>query len=677
MIGATLTGASPDLLRTVLERAAGSPLYAEQLAALVRDRGLLANDATLDERVIPPTIQALLAARIDALPRELKPALLDASVIGKVFWSGAVAAMENLDRSTIEPALSDLERRELTRSQHPSTMADEAEYGFWHALLREVAYSLLPRAARLAKHRSAAAWITAKAGGALGDLSEIVVDHLRRAEELADATGAADELTAIRSDLAEALLGAASHARRVEPGRAVGYLTSALTMLAEDDRRRGTTLGALGRAQLDASDYPAAVATLQEAQAWLAGRGELLVAAELAIPLGVALRMSGDSTAATAVREAARPVLEAHPGKGLVALLEADAASHGDADRTVAQADAALELAARLGLPEAAHARIIRGLALLERGNRSGEGEIRRGIEAARVAGDLRQALQGFTQLAWAFTEYATVDDALAIYEEGLAFARDHGLEDIDLRANRLDAFEYAGRHDDVLQEVQDLKARAAQRGDAYATTWCDMEVAAVRMIRGESIEDPEGLVEAVRGVGFPPTGFVFYVARAAMDRADPETARRLISDALDAIPVGGSVYSVIENMAVALDLGDLELGHRILDRAVPPGPTGRGYLSMLAGGNACGGGRRPRRRARLVPWSRDVFRRARLAVVSRECLSRVRALPRGDGSGRRRTRSTGRSTPPGRAPQGGPVHRSKSTPSSTTFVRGPPPPQA
>ena len=198
LIGATLTGASPELLQTVLERAAGSPLYAEQLAALVRERGLTAADASLDERVIPPTIQALLAARIDALPRDLKPTLLDASVIGKVFWSGAVAALENRERLAIEPALTDLERRELTRSKHPSSMADETEYGFWHALLREVAYSFLPRAARLAKHRAAAAWITAKAGGALGDLAEIVVDHLRRAEELADATGAADELTAIR-----------------------------------------------------------------------------------------------------------------------------------------------------------------------------------------------------------------------------------------------------------------------------------------------------------------------------------------------------------------------------------------------------------------------------------------------------------------------------------------------
>ena len=583
LIGAALGDAPPDLLRTVLERAAGSPLYAEQLAALVRERGVSAADTTLDERDIPPTIQALLAARIDALPRELKPALLDASVIGKVFWSGAVAALENRDRATVEPALSELEQRELTRSKHPSSMVDEFEYGFWHALLREVAYSFLPRAARLAKHRAAAAWITAKAGDALGDLAEIVVDHLRRAVELAEAVGAADELPTIRSDLADGLLAAAAHARRVEPGRAVGYLRSALEVLAEDDFRRGTTLGALGRALLNSSDYPGAAATLREAQMGLGKLGEQVAAAELAVPLSTVLKLSGHNTDATLVREQARPVLEANPGPGLVALLAAEATATDEADVAIARADAALTLAKGLGLPEPPLAWMARGLSLLELGHRSGELEIRRGIDLARVSGDLRQALSGFAKLAWILTEYASMGEALAVYDEGLVFAGDHGLDDLDLRANRLDALEFAGRHDDVLEEVRALKARAASRDNAYAAVWCDMEVAAIRMMRGEAVEDPEGLVQAARNVGFPRTGFVQWVARAAIERDDPARARQLIADALDALPEGGTVFGAVENVVMAVDLSDLDLARRIISRTVPPGPTGRGYLSMLA----------------------------------------------------------------------------------------------
>src|SRR6187200_2689870 len=98
-------------------------------------------------------------------------------------------------------------------------MAEQDEYSFWHALLRDVAYSFLPRAARLAKHRAAAAWITERAGDRLGDLAEIVADHLRRALDLATTTGAAEDLPAIRSELASALIAAADHAMRIQPAR--------------------------------------------------------------------------------------------------------------------------------------------------------------------------------------------------------------------------------------------------------------------------------------------------------------------------------------------------------------------------------------------------------------------------------------------------------------------------
>ena len=67
-------------------------------------------------------------------------------------------------------------------------------------------------------------------------------------------------------------------------------------------------------------------------------------------------------------------------------------------------------------------------------------------MDLRRTSGDLRQALQGFAKLGWHLTEYATIQDSLAVYDEGITFAQDHGLDDLDLRANRLDALDYAGR---------------------------------------------------------------------------------------------------------------------------------------------------------------------------------------------------------------------------------------
>ena len=69
------------------------------------------------------------------------------------------------DPATLDPALADLSRRELARPAFPTSMEGEAEYAFWHALVRDVAYGALPRAARVAKHRAAAAWIAERSGG--------------------------------------------------------------------------------------------------------------------------------------------------------------------------------------------------------------------------------------------------------------------------------------------------------------------------------------------------------------------------------------------------------------------------------------------------------------------------------------------------------------------------------
>ncbi|MEA2549307.1 MAG: hypothetical protein QOE42_1905, partial [Chloroflexota bacterium] len=354
LVEQAITGASETLLATVLERAAGSPLYAEQLAALVRERSLTAADMTLDESAIPPTIQALLAARIDALPRELKPALLDASVIGRVFWSGAVATLEDSEPAPIAATLEALARRELTRELMPSTMAGEAEYSFWHALLRDVAYSFLPRGARLAKHRAAAAWITEQAGSGLTDLAEIVADHLRRALDLAVAMGSEDEIPAMRSDLATALIAAGEHTRQVEPARAIGQLRSALELIAVDDARRPRVLAQLAEALIARSEFLEGSATLEAAAQAFRDNGDDLGAASLAFRQASAYRNIGDQPMAIAVVDAARPILEASPGQGLVDLHieeSIQAAYRDDHPGAVTAANAALALAASFGLP--------------------------------------------------------------------------------------------------------------------------------------------------------------------------------------------------------------------------------------------------------------------------------------------------------------------------------------
>jgi predicted ATPase len=134
------------------------------------------------------SIHALIAARLDTLPQGRKVLLQDAAVLGKVFWAGAVSAMDDRDRHEVGRALHELSRKELVRPSRQSSMEGEAEYGFWHLLVRDVAYRQIPRAQRAVKHLSAADWLEAKAGERVEDLAEVLAYHTSEALTLAQAT---------------------------------------------------------------------------------------------------------------------------------------------------------------------------------------------------------------------------------------------------------------------------------------------------------------------------------------------------------------------------------------------------------------------------------------------------------------------------------------------------------
>ena len=131
----------PTSNRALLERASGNPLYAEQFA------GSTSSAARSTTSTLPENVHGLIAARLDALPAEEKALLQDAAVMGKVFWSGALAQ----DGDPTE-RLHALERKEFIRRERRSSVAGEGEFGFRHALVRDVAYGQIPRADRAAKH---------------------------------------------------------------------------------------------------------------------------------------------------------------------------------------------------------------------------------------------------------------------------------------------------------------------------------------------------------------------------------------------------------------------------------------------------------------------------------------------------------------------------------------------
>jgi class 3 adenylate cyclase/tetratricopeptide (TPR) repeat protein len=188
----------------LLERAGGNPLYAEQFAELYVERG------STDELPLPETLQGAIAARLDRLSADEKGLVLDAAVVGKVFWAGSLGR----DGDSTAAFMS-LERKGFVRRQRRSSVEGEAELAFAHALVRDVAYGQIPRAERAAKHRRVAEWIEAL--GRPEDHAEMRAYHWRSALELMRASGSDDDEIAERvrlslRDAGDRAFGLNSHA---------------------------------------------------------------------------------------------------------------------------------------------------------------------------------------------------------------------------------------------------------------------------------------------------------------------------------------------------------------------------------------------------------------------------------------------------------------------------------
>ena len=175
-----------DVQAAVLARAGGNPLYAEEFARLVAERGAGGGDLP-----VPDNVQALIAARLDALEPDAKRVLQGAAVVGKVFWPGA------LGDAVPEETLQGLERREFIRRERRSSVEGEAQYAFRHVLVRDVAYGEIPRAERAALHEGVAGWIESLGRGE--ETAELLAHHYTHALEYARAAGRDTEALARRS----------------------------------------------------------------------------------------------------------------------------------------------------------------------------------------------------------------------------------------------------------------------------------------------------------------------------------------------------------------------------------------------------------------------------------------------------------------------------------------------
>jgi class 3 adenylate cyclase/tetratricopeptide (TPR) repeat protein len=324
----------------LLTRASGNPLYAEEFIRMLIDRGVLARRGAAWELAagdgeipVPETVHALIAARLDTLPPGRKSLLQDAAVIGKVFWSGAVAEMGRLDQRTVREGLHELSRKELLRPARRSSIEGESEYAFWHLLVRDVAYGQIPRAARAAKHRAAAAWIEAMSGERVADSAELLAYHYEQALQLARAAG--EDASELESQARRFLILAGERAERLDTAKAVAYYGRALELTPAGHPDRVQALLHAGRSVWGTAEHDRSEAWCTEALEAARAAGDALGQGQALTWLSRLSWVGGDTARQFELIEEAVRVLEAlPPGPELAAAYTRLSAAYGLAWRT-------------------------------------------------------------------------------------------------------------------------------------------------------------------------------------------------------------------------------------------------------------------------------------------------------------------------------------------------------
>jgi class 3 adenylate cyclase/tetratricopeptide (TPR) repeat protein len=231
LVNGTVPGIPADATTAIVDRAEGIPLYAVETMRMLLDRGdLVRTDSgefemrgRLEGLAVPETLQALIAARLDALGERDRRLIQTASILGLSFTSEALAAMTGDQAESLHDALAGLVRRQMLQVEIDPRSPERGQYQFVQAVVREVAEGSLSRADRRSMHLAAARFYES-----LGD-DELVAVQASHYVEAYHATPAGPEAEALAAQARVSLRSAADRAIALRSNRlAVAYVEQAL-----------------------------------------------------------------------------------------------------------------------------------------------------------------------------------------------------------------------------------------------------------------------------------------------------------------------------------------------------------------------------------------------------------------------------------------------------------------
>jgi tetratricopeptide (TPR) repeat protein len=426
----------------------GNPLFVEEFVSMLLDDGSVRRSgdiwvATADLSTIatPASIMALLAARLDRLPRDEIDVLKRAAVVGKVFDGAAVAALlENDDVADGDRRLGALVRREIIRPDRSSGGRSDS-YRFKHILIRDAAYAAVPKIERVVLHERLADWLSRSVGEGRRPVDEVIGSHLEQAYRYRTELGPLDDRARAVGRMAAARLAAVGRRAHVrgDAGVAEGMLSRAAALLPADDRERLLLLADLTEALIERVEFESARRTTDELMesARVAGMADVTWRATL-------YRIELDHFANT------------------------DISQHiTDSVRKAIQFFDTVGDHRALGL-----AWFLIGSLEMGRGHyRQGRQANERAIDHARRAGDLRAEARSMVEVAWIdLYGPATVTVARRTAQELLDWARAAGVQGTEAIAlgylGRLAAM--VGEFDEARRLVEASQALSNQLGRRY-----------------------------------------------------------------------------------------------------------------------------------------------------------------------------------------------------------------
>ncbi|HET6623503.1 MAG TPA: adenylate/guanylate cyclase domain-containing protein [Gaiellaceae bacterium] len=553
---------------TLLERAGGNPLYAEQFARMLEDRG------DVEGLAVPETVHALVAARLDTLRPELKSVLHDAAVVGRNFWSGAVASLGERAPDDVRRDLNELVHREFVRPLRSSSLKREDEFSFWHALVRDVAYQQIPRSPRAEKHLAAAAWVENVAEDRLEDHAEILVHHYGQALELARSAGR--EAHDVERSLVRVLLLAGDRATHLDTEAAERYFRRAVE-LAEGELARAQALAKLAPVLESRGELNEAVEAAEAALPALRVH-DLDAAAAVLGYLATSAWARGEIASSDELSQEAIGILEREPTAELV-----QAFGH------------AAHRAAIGGRFEEAEVHIVQGFALAEQfgvenviallnaratvrgynGDPACLDDVREAIEVGRRLGRGRGTAVSMNNLGDGLAHFVGMREARAQWDEAIEFSTSRGLGHPAMwqRGERLRALFHLGDWDELRREANDVIRWERERRGGQLELFGLIHLAGVRVHQGEHDEaaaDVDALLPRARESGDPQVlvpglSVAALVAAAAGDRDRALLHVRELEEQTRGSH-GFRSYGRLSPSRIALAAGELELAEAFVE---------------------------------------------------------------------------------------------------------------